>query len=882
MSKLQDNFIVPLALSLDKHVEKDIYFLSLPGILKERLTRMEELSRNGRGKSGRFIREKDYLPLNSLKKLFSSYLPGVTDMKAVGYSTDDKRWLISLEPIDLSLVVKIMKVWIEAFYIAETELERKRHNDDSTKQYAKQVINELDIECFAGCAYVEKVVLFDHGEVVDKDAYSLLPLIAVEEIVGTEVSVDGRKAKWMYSKKHEIVTDPLAFQDVKGEDYFSYVASFSVQTIPPYNKPYLNVKVVSRRWISRNASKEVPYYKDEKSVYARIDDKKLQIMHAKYMSKEIGFDWVYADKKLLSGLYGLEYVVGFQDIICNPSHYMKGIGQKDFYVVYEYGMKDGYQKMHNQDAGISPMDRREVFEDIASKLTEYSGGSKIATKETGNDNIIQTFFEDDFSLKESMRLKFQEMVDSISGKQNLNIEVCYSAGQEVLREAIIDKLKAHFTDTKVTIKAVPIDALVESLSCNEESKPTNLEGFNERIREVKEVMGMANEPTFSIVIIHIPDYYKWNGKTDSKVDPKNALRVGFANTKRLTQFVTFEKYLETEKERLKSLKSGKNEKKNGEIKKTYAVNTGIRETILDTYRQMGIHNYLVKSETKTTLHHKVAVGIYVVNYKNLMNDIAFDPFPLIVSCDMIEHSIMVETQLCVLSKVTKKKESIEKISCSYMEFPIRLREMLAKIGSGKRIIPSERFLCDWFEERSDNKNYEIMIAANGTSRKMLEGISNKEIMEYYDEGSGNVSKMGINGNLGYEIDMKEYTNIDLLRIRTNDEVPDYILKPNDEKEVFEESRGVYKFDTVYYSKDERTYAEYKNTKQSTTKLEDNKAFLHRNIIEIYPMYINDRTKELSCVKDVHDLRSVSIQYEAGKTILPMPLHLAKLLEEYLV
>ena len=174
------------------------------------------------------------------------------------------------------------------------------------------------------------------------------------------------------------------------------------------------------------------------------------------------------------------------------------------------------------------------------------------------------------------------------------------------------------------------------------------------------------------------------------------------------------------------------------------------------------------------------------------------------------------------------------------------------------------------------------MVADGTSRKVVEGITNKEIREAFDEQSGYVTKIGIDGKLGFEINLADYDNIDLFRIRVNDEVPDYIPSANDTEEKFEESSGIYKYDTVYYSKDVRTQAEYKNTKQNTTKLEDNRAFTHRNIIEIYPMFISDRSKELDCVRDIHNLRSASIQYEAGKTILPMPLHLAKLLEEYFI
>ena len=882
MSKNKEKYIIPLALVLDKYIEKEIYFLRLPSNLKEKLTRLEELSRDGQGGRGKFIREKYNLPLNSLKKLFISYLSGVTDMKAVGYNTDDNRWLISVEPINLEKVIKIIKVWIDAFYIAETELDKKRKNDDKVKQYAEQVINELNVDYLAGCEYVENVVLFDNGEVVDKDAYSLLPLIAVNEIVGTEVTVAGERARWMYSKKNEIVTDPLVYKDSKEEDYVSMAASFSVQTIPPFNKPYFNVKISSRRWVSKNVSEQVPFYTDEKSVYVRINDKKLQVIYAKYDFKSKEFEWTYADKKSFCGMYGIENVVRFNDIICNPSQYINGIAQNDYYVVFEYGMKDRKSQMYNQDAGVSPMDRREIFEDIENKLTAYSSGSKAATCEVGNDTITQTFFENDFSLKDELKLKFKDIVGEICGNKKLVIEVCYSSGQEILRNALIKKLNEHFVDTKVEVRTVFIDTLTECLPCSNEKKTGNQEGHNIRICEIKEMMGIAKEPTISIVIIHGPEYYKLGGKVDSKVDPKNALRVGFANTGRLTQFVIAERYFEKEKERLKNIESGMAISKNGKVNKTNAVNASVKNTLLDAYRQIGIHNCLVESEKKTTLHNMIVAGIYVVNYKNLLNDVTVSPFPLIVSCDMMKHIIMVEAELNILSKFSNKKESVERISCEYMEFPIRFREMLVRIGSGKRIISSERFLSDWFEELCDNKQYEIMIVADGTSRKVVEGITNKEIKEAYDERSGYVSKVGVDGKLGFQIDLEDYDNIDLIRIRVNDEVPDYIPSSNDEEKKFEESSGIYRYDTVYYSKDVRTQAEYKNTKQKTTKLEDDRAFTHRNIIEVYPMYISNRKKELDCIRDIHNLRSASIQYEAGKTILPMPLHLAKLLEEYFI
>ncbi len=866
MKNLENNYIIPLALELDKKIEKDIYFLKLPIELKEKLTRLEELSRNGDGGRGRFIREKYNLPLNSLKKLLISYLPGVTDMKVINFNSDDKRWLISVEPIDLELVVKILKIWIDAFYIEETELDKKRNNDKNAKMYAKQLIENLGLETFKGCTYKEHVILFENAEVVDKDAYSLLPLIAINNVIGTTVEVAGRKSHWMYSNKNEIITAPLDYTDVKGEDFVSFVANFSVQTLPPFNKPYLNIKVTSRRWISKNNSEKAPFYQDKKSVYVRINCNKVQVIHAKYDNSLRKFEWIYTDKKSFCALYGEKNVKDFNEIICNPKQYMNGIDENDYYIDFEYGIKDGFEHMHNQESGISPMDRMEIFQNIEKKLVEFSNGEQKAQYVKGNDAIVKSFFTKDFKLdfKNGLNEKFKECVNAICENEKMTIEVCYSSGQEELKDLLVLYLKEHFIETQVEIKEVNIRDLTEGLVCNNTKKRDNLEGINLRIREVNEFLGKAKNFTASIVIIHQPKYYTIAGKEDTRVDPKKALRIGFANTGRLTQFITIEQYNKDKKEEL-------------------GITMNVKSTILDLYRQIGIHNTLVDTKKKTTLDHKCAVGIGIIKQKKLLNDVSIMDFPLIVMCDLVSHKITVEAKFNIISKFNKQSMGVEYISCEYREFPIKFYELLAKIGTGKKLVPSERFLFEWFENLSSDRQYEVMIEADKKSKKIIEGITNKEIKETYDSPNGYVPKLGIDGKLGLEVDLEDYNNVDLIRIRTNDEVPDYILALHEAAEgKFFESSGIYKFNSVYYSKDKRPEREYKNTIVSTTKLEDNKMFTHRNIVEIYPMYISENENELDCIRDVHNLREASIQYTTQKTVLPMPLHLAKKLEEYFV
>ncbi|MBU5470553.1 DUF3962 domain-containing protein [Falcatimonas sp. MSJ-15] len=894
---MNPNYIIPMTLVLDKKIEKEVHFLTLPGELKESLTRLEELSRNGQDLRGRFIREKHNLPLNSLKKMFITYMPGVTDMKAVGYNTDDRRWLISVDKIDAVQIVQIIRVWIDAFYIQETELDKIRNNDNNTKKYAQEVIDRLNADIFNGCEYTENIVLFANGEVADKDAYSLLPLIAVNELVSTEVTVGGKHSVWMYSDKNQIVTNPLAYTGKGGKERFSFVASFSVQTLPPYNRAYLNVNISSRRWISHNNFEKIPYYRDEKSVYAKVSGNKLQHMYAKYDATTSEFEWTYADQRLFRAMYATDNVVKFNDIIIHPEEYSRGQDYMDYYIVYEYGMKIGKTDMNDQDAGISVMDRREIFSDIENKLNAYSSGEKQSWRTEGTDSLTKSIFTSDFLINEEYREIFENNVAAICGDGGYTVEVCYSSGQEEIRDALCERLQVHFKNTKVVVNMVLIRNLTENLVCEDSKKKKNNRGYHQRIKEVYDELGMAVGPTISIVIIHNQDYYKINGITDSKADPKAALRMGFAKTGRLTQFITVEAYRDPKSESDSRDNKQKKRKKSKEIEmdklnsndsKKDKPNMVLKSTILDVYRQVGIHNSAVKVKRKggISLWDNIKVGIHVVNYKNLMNDVNIAPFPLIVSCDFANEIIMVQTELIIMSKITNRRERVEKINCRYDEFPLKICRIITELESGKRIIPSEHFIKDWFEGLVANREYEIMMLADGVTRRIVSGITNKEIKDNYCEETGNVYAIGINSNtrdIGFTIKLDDYSNVQFLRIRANDEVPDYILMENDTGDGFKEGYGIYSFENVYYSKDARPEYEKNNIKEDITKINNDSALSHRSLIEIYPVYLGNSQKKTEYVRDIHNLRKASIQYDSTqRTLLPLPLHLAKLLEEYLI
>ena len=641
----QKNYIIPLVIKLDKKIQAEVYYLKLPSSIKEKLIHLEELSKNGNGFSGRFIKEFHNLPLNSLKNLFISYFPGVVNMKPVRWGVDDSRWIVSTQEIAINLVCKIIKEWISAFYIEETELEQKRNNSDNVKKYAQKIIDEINQKDFENCSYKETVILFDEEKVCDNDAYSLLPLLAVNQLRNTEVIVNNEKLQWLYSGKNEIVTDPCIHTENGIEiKPFSFVANFSVQTIPPSNELFLNINLSSRRWITENKSKNTPYIPDKKSVYLRTIGNKLLPLRVKYQSSKRCVDWLYADKNRYKIIYGeLHKDHNFENIITDPQKFMRGVEGYDAYVPFEYGMNDGTSKMHNMDAGITHNDRLQLFEDIKEKLSLYSTKKEKlqADKVDNNSTYCNLYFDGNFDIsdEEMIREEFISNIKAIQNDRNLSFEVWYSSGLEILNEEIVNILKNHFKYSDVLIQSHSLNNLGDALECRNPKKNDNLEGYSRRVNEIQEQISISKNVTMSIIIIHNQDFYKdeENNITATKLDPKNALRTGFALTGRLTQFITKESYDAVEK------------------KKGERCNFAVKGAILDAYRQLGFLNP-IKPKISKYKPLPLLVGIHVINYKKLLKGINTLPFPIILSCDLQKKEIYVETQIILVHKSTKEEK----------------------------------------------------------------------------------------------------------------------------------------------------------------------------------------------------------------------------------
>jgi hypothetical protein len=177
----------------------------------------------------------------------------------------------------------------------------------------------------------------------------------------------------------------------------------------------------------------------------------------------------------------------------------------------------------------------------------------------------------------------------------------------------------------------------------------------------------------------------------------------------------------------------------------------------------------------------------------------------------------------------------------------------------------------------------IVVDANGTSRQIMKGISNSEIEKEEKTEFNEIRRILINDDR--KLDLAGCQNkVAVIRLRHNDEVPSYYTMEEEKK--FNQTSGIFKFKKVYYSIDQKPVHEADAYDKEKSKAVDSSSFSHRNIVEIYPVYVSgdkeshDINEEVA-VGIVNVMRNASIQFHGQKTVLPLPLHLAEKMEEYI-
>lgn len=179
----------------------------------------------------------------------------------------------------------------------------------------------------------------------------------------------------------------------------------------------------------------------------------------------------------------------------------------------------------------------------------------------------------------------------------------------------------------------------------------------------------------------------------------------------------------------------------------------------------------------------------------------------------------------------------------------------------------------------------LIIQSDGNTRTLWSGISDKEIGGY-TMADGYCPKQ-INAGESknpYLLSLVD-SGIRIMRIRSNQEVPDYYTelsrKSADDLLQYSSVSGIFKYEDIYWGIHVRANDfQYINSfKKSKINYPEHR-FAEKDMVELYPLQVQSGDDVVDWVFYTNALRHISIQYSQS-TVLPLPLHLAKALEEYL-
>ena len=200
--------------------------------------------------------------------------------------------------------------------------------------------------------------------------------------------------------------------------------------------------------------------------------------------------------------------------------------------------------------------------------------------------------------------------------------------------------------------------------------------------------------------------------------------------------------------------------------------------------------------------------------------------------------------------------------------------------------PAKRLLIalkNRFQEPRDS--VVLLVQADGTTRSLWGGISDKEVGRYDRSEESCPTQINVGSPQAEYRYPLVGSGVRIIRIRCNQEVPDYCTersaKSREDHVKHASASGVFRYRKVFWSIHAKPHDPQYNRSLDTSRLDrPAQRFAEKDMIELYPLQLQPGDDAAEWIFYANALRHIPIQYQQS-TNLPLPLHLAKALEEYL-
>lgn len=822
-----NNKIYPLAFMLAPGQSCNLYYLGFPEQWKVVLL---DIAR----KNNPRFKDEHGLPTNTLKKLVESWMEGVIALAPLKKGSMDDRWLTSCCPYtekDMQALCDLIQVWVKGTYVTSPRV------SPLVKKLASDFCKELKPDAFSSLQSSAAVCLtFENGTVSD-EAYQAVPLLAINHLLGKEIVLHGQTLRLCYTTKNQLISRPLS--DPNSQHQYSFVLNFSVQTTPPQRKALLLCQMSIRRWVPDALKKDrAPILKENINAHIKVgEDKYCQVQIAyNYTSKKV--DWKEQDKECYN-IWGYEPLPSAEDVMMDPPAYAAHI-----LLPYKNGMWG--MKESKIGTGVSVVDKASLHQSIFGLLQdndmvlEQPEATRISRR---GQNFSCLHNPQEYSSSEEFRQWVKKCVET--GEINFEIYGLWQdpVQQEILRQ-IQDKIEQDFGPNTPT-SCLQICCICKEVGNLTDAMPDDRKETKIRYcDEIADVIGKADVVTACIFVLPGQDQYPQG-------DPKQVLRNAFAKTGRVVQFIT-------------------PEESEGYSK--------IQNAVYDLYRQLGVVTLLDPTKELPPLANTPCIGMHLcTQIHGIANKARF--LPLYVTVNIPEGKTKV---YC---------DAFSRRGVSYREACLEMAKLFWDSNLEQRCtdasrVPAKQKLIELKNYSYDKEDSVLLVVqSDGTTRTVWSGISDKEIggydvIEPYCPTEINV---GMPKN-PYKISLLD-SGVRIIRIRSNQEVPDYYTdlsgKSTEERLQLAASSGIFQYGDVYWGIHKKPKdPQYSHSFKASRIDHPKQRFAEKDMIELYPLQLQPGDKAENWVFYTNALRHIPIQYNQS-LVLPLPLHLAEGLEEYL-
>lgn len=850
---------------------------------KEELLRISSKPKEEKGSNGKDDAEKYGLPTSTLKNLIFSWMDHVVAVGMLKRGSSDERWLSSTEPFDderLEELLVILRVWVYVAFCA------KKSIAEEGKALAQSLLQRMCVEDLKSTAFEETEELIGKDGTAAQEAYRMIPLLAAERLAGKTLMLRGVPLLLHRGTGTELVSQPL--KGSRRGDLYSIVLDFSIQTTPPDRQALFLVHAVTRRWIPDfKGERESVYLENRVNAYVFGKNATFYRIPLYYAGKDQGIWWSEGDLRCWENK-ALRKLPEAKELCCNPM-----MLAPEVLLTYKNGMSGFPRPVIG--TGISMDDKACLFEQVLPEIRDLLSDAitlervrprrfriqrdLLIKEEKGAEEIEKESEKEagEASGKEGKKEKAkwvrdlsaysEALMDSLiilGETRRLFLEIYYDPSEPSHAEAAELARRQFETDFHSGQSAPPAEVIIRVFPRRELLAPLKNDGAHvlDELRERADMLEEASAVTASLIILGSKESFK-------EGDPKRLIRAAFARKGRVTQFL------------------------DPKPKDDEPLQFRLDHAVKDLYRQLGIYSLIDRKAVESMeMNNVLLMGVYLWTQvqgitsedgkEKKSNKARFLPVYV-----RIEPGFGAVRVLC--SAFERKgwisyREACLETSKLYFDPELERKSISNSQGRIEGRIAHLKNTC------SPEKRALVLVMADGNTRAVWKGLSDKSISESKWTESGEnycyyPSSIDCGGpNYPKPLSLKN-SEVRIVRVRGGVETPDYYtplsVRASDTQKQRASVNGLFGYGKVFYSLAERIQdKKYTNSLRRSRVESPRLSFAEKTLIELFPMQLQPGDDPVEWVSFAAALRRLSIQYDQ-QTNLPLPLHLAKALSEYL-